>query len=254
MKEPANILVVDDNADLLDTFSLILKRRGYNVDTAGDGLSAVDKFQRHQFDVTLMDVVMPGMNGVEAFRRIKEISPGARVILMTAYYDEEELKTALSEGVYSAVYKPIDIVQLMELIKEATLSLPILIVDDDADFRKTMAKTLELKGYRVKTAAGGEEAVRMVRKSVFQAVFIDVKMPSMDGMETYLRLREIKPGLATIMMTAYRDEVRPTVEKALAASVVSCLYKPFDISRVVKLVSQIGENKREGQREHTGCR
>jgi len=121
VKKQPSILVVDDNADLLSTFSLILKRRGYNVDTAEDGPSAVDKSKKHHFDVILMDVVMPGMNGLEAFQRIREISPGARVILMTAYYDEEELRKALNEGVYNAVRKPINIAKLIELIKEATV-------------------------------------------------------------------------------------------------------------------------------------
>ncbi len=131
MKKPVSILVVDDNPDLLNTFSLMLKRHGYNVDTAEDGLAAVDKFKRHHFDVTLMDVVMPGMNGVEAFRRIREISPGARVILMTAYYNERKLKKALKEGVYSAVRKPVDVAQLLGLIEEAALE----ILTDDGSVR-----------------------------------------------------------------------------------------------------------------------
>ena len=241
MKKQPSILVVDDNADLLSTFSLILKRRGYNVDTAGNGLSAVDKSKKHQFDVTLMDVVMPGMNGLEAFQRIREISPGARVILMTAYYDEEELRKVLNEGVYNAVYKPVDVAQLMEMIKEATLSLPILIVDDDAEFCKTMARMLELKGYRVDTTTSGEKAIEMVKEKEFQVAFIDIKLPVMDGVETYLKLKEINSSLATILMTAYRDEMRPTIEKAKAASIVSCLYKPFDFARVLKLVGQVAE-------------
>jgi len=239
MKKPANILVVDDNADLLSTFSLILKRRGYNVDTAEDGVAAVDKFRKHHFDVTLMDVVMPGMNGVEAFRKIKEISPGARVILMTAYYDEAELKKAMNEGVYNTVYKPVDIARLMEILKEAAIGLPILIVDDDADFCRIMARTLELKGYRVVTANSGEEAIDIAREKDLQVAFIDVKMPVMDGMETHRRLREINTDLATVMMTAYRSEVGATVETDKAASVVSCLYKPFDFSKVVSLVKQV---------------
>ena len=131
MKEQASVLVVDDNSDLLDTFSLILKRKGYNVDTAEDGLSAVDKYREQNFDVILMDIIMPRMNGVEAFRRIREINPGARVILMTAYYEEEQIKAALDEGVYRAIRKPVNIARLVEMIEEATLSPPILIVDDD---------------------------------------------------------------------------------------------------------------------------
>ena len=102
MKEKASVLVVDDNLDLLDTFSLILKMKGYNVDTAVDGVAAVDKFKKRPFDVILMDLIMPQMNGVEAFRKIRQINPGARVILMTAYYDEDEIRSAVAEGAFNS--------------------------------------------------------------------------------------------------------------------------------------------------------
>ena len=75
MKNKPTILVVDDNQDLLETFAMILKRRGYRVQTANDGLSAINKFKEQNFDVTLMDIVMPEMNGVDAFKKIKEIQP-----------------------------------------------------------------------------------------------------------------------------------------------------------------------------------
>ncbi len=236
MKPQSSILVVDDNADLLNTFSLVLKRKGYDVDTAPDGLAAMDKFRSHHFDVVLMDIVMPGMSGVEVFHKIREIRPDAKVILMTAYYEEEEIRTALEQGVFSALHKPIKIARLMELIKEATLDLPILIVDDDPDFCQTMARVLEMKGYQVAAALSGEEAIRLAREKKFQIAFVDVKMQVMDGLETCLRLRELNSSLETIMMTAYRDEVRQTLEKAKAASVVTCLYKPFDVGKVMHLV------------------
>ncbi|MFC1869702.1 response regulator [Chloroflexota bacterium] len=247
MKEPASVLVVDDNADLVDTFSLILKRKGYQVDTAEDGLSAVEKFRKRPFDVTLMDIIMPNMNGVEAFRKIREINPGARVILMTAYYEEEEIKTAVDEGAYSAVHKPVNIAQLIELIGKATLNSPILIVDDDDDFRRTMARSLELNGYRVDAAGSGEEAVRIVKERPCHIALVDVKMPVMDGLETYLKLKEINSGMVTIMMTGYREEVDDIVGKALAANAATCLYKPFDLSRVMDLVRQIsGDGSKDG--------
>ena len=99
MHDEPTILVVDDNQDLLETFAMILKRHGFCVETAENGASAVDKFKKHTFDVTLMDIVMPEMNGVEAFRKIKEMEPGAPVILMTAYSDEDLIETAKTEGV-----------------------------------------------------------------------------------------------------------------------------------------------------------
>ena len=241
MTEKTSILVVDDNEDLLETFSMILKLRGFNVDTAPDVVCAVDKFKTNHFDVTLMDIVMPQMNGVEAFRRIREICPGARVILMTAYSEEELIKMALDEGALRVIHKPIRIDQMIDLIKEAARNQPILVVDDDDDICQTMTKTLELEGYEVLVAASGEEAVRIAKERACQIAFVDVKLPLMNGLETYLKLKEINPGIVTIMMTGYRDEARDIVEKALAASAVTCLYKPFDPFKAMNLVSRFSD-------------
>jgi len=239
MKEQGSILVVDDNVDLLESLSLILRRSGYSVDMAKDGLSAIDKFKSHPFDVILMDLVMPRMDGVEAFRRIRQINPGASVILMTAYYEEDVVRKMLDEGALSALCKPIDIAWVMGLIGKTVSSPPILLVDDDVDFCRVMARMLELQGYRVYVAYSGEEAIDIAKEMSCQVAFVDVKLPLMDGLETYLKLREISPEIATIMMTAYRDEVQGVVDKAIEASVATCLYKPLKPLEVMELVSRI---------------
>ena len=249
MAERTSVLVVDDNEDLLDTLSLILKRRGFSVDTAGDGVCAVDKFKARHFDVTLMDIVMPRMNGVEAFRRIREMSPKAKVILMTAYSEEELMRMALDEGAQQVVHKPIRIDQMIELIKKAALNQLILVVDDDDDICQTMTRALELQGHEVVSASSGEEAIMITRERACRIAFVDIKLPLMDGLETYLKLKEINPDILTVMMTGYRDEVKATLERALAASVATCLYKPFSPSEAVGLVSQLGEKA-----YRAGCR
>ena len=147
MNDEPTILVVDDNGDLLETFAMILKRRGFIVDTAANGAAAVEKFKEHSFDVTLMDIVMPEMNGVEAFRKIKEIQPGAPIILMTAYSDEDLMQTARSEGARRIINKPIRIDQLIELINAAAATQTILIIDDDADICETLT-TIMMTGFR----------------------------------------------------------------------------------------------------------
>ena len=258
MMDQTSVLVVDDNEDLLDTFSLILKRRGFDVDTAPDGVVAVDKFKTGHFDVILMDIVMPEMNGVEAFRRIREINPEAKVILMTAYSEEELIEMALNEGAHCVIHKPLRIDRMIKLIKEATLSGSILIVDDDEDILQTMTRALELEGYQVLAADSGEEAVRIAREKACRMACIDIKLPLMDGLETLLRLKKINPDIVTIMMTGYRDEVKDTVEEALADSAITCLYKPFDPLKVLDLVNQLGEKpyglecRDEQQRQHIG--
>ena len=252
MSNDLTVLVVDDNEDLLETFSMILKRRGFYVETAEDGVSAVDKFKEQTFDVTLMDIVMPKMNGVEAFRKIREMHPGAAIILMTAYSEEELIQMAEDEGAHQVIHKPIRIDQLIELIKEAATSEPILIVDDDADICQTLAKAFKLEGYQVLAAGSGEEAVLIAQEKACQMAFIDVKLPNIDGLETFLRLKEINPDILTVMMTGFRNEVKDALDKAQAASAITCLYKPFDPSEAADLVKQIGKKSRNSGSEDEG--
>jgi two-component system response regulator HydG len=252
MNDEPTILIVDDNEDLLQTFAMILKRRGFSVATAGDGTSAVDKFKEQSFDVTLMDIVMPEMNGVEAFKKMKEMQPGAPVILMTAYSDEELIQTAREEGVRQIVHKPIQIDRLMEMITRAASTQPILVIDDDADICETLTRVLKLEGHEVLTAGSGEEAVDIARERDCQMAFIDVKLPNIDGLETLLRLKEVNPELLTVMMTGFRNEVKDALEKAQAASAITCLYKPFDPAEAARLVKKIGKKPRRTGRTNEG--
>ena len=258
MADRISVLVVDDNEDLLETLSLILKRRGFDVDTAKDGVSAVDKFDAGHFDITLMDIVMPNMNGVEAFKKIKEISPGAVVILMTAYSEEELIRMAIDEGAHRVVHKPIRIDQMIELLKDAAKNQPILIVDDDGDLLETLQRTLEKKGYQVVAAGSGEEAIEKAREKACPIAFVDIKLPLMDGLETYLRLKEINPDISAVMMTGFRDEVKDALEKAQEAAAIACLFKPFDPWEAVDLANQISGKSRRVESEdgykkqHTG--
>jgi DNA-binding NtrC family response regulator len=247
MNDELAILVVDDNEDLLETFAMILKRRGFFVETAGNGASAVAKFENQNFDVALMDIVMPEMNGVEAFRKIKVKQPGATIILMTAYSDQELIQMARQEGVRYIVHKPIRVEQLIELIMKAASDQPILVIDDDADICDSLSRVLEQQGYEVLTAGSGEEAIAIASENACQMAFIDVKLPNIDGLETLLRLKEINPEILTIMMTGFRNEVKEALEKAQAASAITCLYKPFDPSEATDIVKKIGKKKRRSR-------
>jgi DNA-binding NtrC family response regulator len=252
MNDEPTILIVDDNEDLLQTFAMILKRRGFCVETAGDGSAALDKFREQSFDVTLMDIVMPEMNGVEAFKKIKQVQPGAPVILMTAYSDEELIQAAREEGIRQIIHKPIRIDQLIKMITEAASTQPILVIDDDADICDTLTKVLKLEGHEVLTAGSGEEAVDIARERACQMAFIDVKLPNIDGLETLLRLKEINPELLTVMMTGFRNEVKDALEKAQAASAITCLYKPFNPAEAADLVKKIGRKSPQARRTDEG--
>jgi len=75
--------------------------------------------------------------------------------------------------------------------------------------------------------------------------FVDVKLPNIDGLETFLRLKEINPDIITVMMTGFRNEVKDALDKAQKASAITCLYKPFDPSRAADLVRRISRKRQK---------
>ena len=70
-------------------------------------------------------------------------------------------------------------------------------------------------------------------------MFGDVKMPVMNGLETYLELRKIRPHIKTIMITAYRQEVETIVQEAIRNDLYTCLYKPIDVNNLLKIVEKV---------------
>ena len=119
---PTTILVVDDHSAMRSTLRDILQDEGYEVQSASSGEEAVDVFEGGNFDAVLMDVRMQGINGVEAFRRMKSLSNSVKVILMSAFSVDEIKEESLEEGAVAFLPKPLDMENLIDLIGE-TVSL-----------------------------------------------------------------------------------------------------------------------------------
>jgi two-component system response regulator HydG len=248
MDEKASILIADDNLSLCRTMSFTLKRKGYDVTTARDGMEAIEKVKEEDFDMIFMDIKMPLMDGVETYKRIKKRRPKAVVMMMTAYAVEELVQEALQEGAYGVIYKPLDIervVSLIEQARQAKRGALILVVDDDQGTCLTLQNILVKGGHKLGIAQSGEEAITMARKRVYDIIFIDLKLPTINGLETYLSLKEVNPEAVAIMMTAYRQEVADLVEKAIKSHAYTCLYKPFEMEGMLRLVDEISAKKQE---------
>ena len=118
------VLVVDDEKNMRTTLADILADEGFEVTTADSGEKAVRICGQRPFDVILMDVRMPGIDGIEAFRRIRQRDRDIRVIMMSAYslqYLEEEV---LREGAVAFVRKPLDADQVLALIGDSDRRRP----------------------------------------------------------------------------------------------------------------------------------
>lgn len=116
MRNKASVLIVDDDIGMTETLSDILTDLGHHVEIANDGYEAIRKVKNHKFDVTLMDIKMPIINGVETFKEIRKIQPNPIVMMMTAYYEDDLAAAAIKEGAYGIMNKPIEIPKLVEFI------------------------------------------------------------------------------------------------------------------------------------------
>lgn len=116
MNDKARVLIVDDDTNLCRTLSLILTRKGHAVATVEDGSRAIEAVRQGAFDLILIDVLMPGMNGVDTLRELKAVAPQARMVMMTGYAVAGLVTEAVKAGVDGVLYKPFDIEIVLDLL------------------------------------------------------------------------------------------------------------------------------------------
>jgi DNA-binding NtrC family response regulator len=116
MADKRKILVVDDEDALRTVLSAELNSEGYDVGTAADGLEAVTELGKKKFDLVLLDIKMPNMNGFEVLKVIKEKHAGTKVIMLTGFADLKNAIESKKLGAEDFVSKPYDLVDLLTTI------------------------------------------------------------------------------------------------------------------------------------------
>lgn len=112
------ILVVDDDLIFGKNFVTILRDRGYYVELAGTGNKAIDTLNAEYFDIVLLDIKLPDINGIEVFKKIKEIKPETGVIVMSAYPFDKPAMDKIQEESLIYFCKPFDINAVLNAIKK----------------------------------------------------------------------------------------------------------------------------------------
>src|SRR5262249_4274506 len=171
-----SVLVVDDEVDTCRNLSDILTDLGYRVDTAHDGLSALELVRRNPYDVALLDYKMPGMDGLTLYREIKRLRAGTVAIVVTAYASGTTADGALAAGAWQVLPKPVNFPKLLGLVEEAVGQPLVLVVDDDHDLCANLWDLLRERGFRVCLAHDEQETRAHLKDAAFNAVLIDMKL------------------------------------------------------------------------------
>jgi two-component system, NtrC family, response regulator HydG len=232
------VLVVDDEPDTCSNLSDILSDRGYRVDCAGDGLSALELVRKDHYDVALLDLRMPGMDGLTLYREIKKLRPETVAILVTAYAGATTSDDAIEAGAWRVLPKPVHMPTLLHLVEEASDQPLILIVDDDHDLCENLWEILRDRGYRVALAHDSAGAAQQLGRMSFLIALIDMKLPDGDGGEVFRLVQKADPNSRTILITGCR-QMSPLVAQVLSEGADAACYKPFDVPRLLNTLDRL---------------
>ena len=117
--EGIKVLLVDDEVEFTASMRKVLARRGFEVDVAGDGLSALPMMTQERFDVVVLDIKMPGMDGISLLGEIKRLYPATQVIMLTGHYSFDGEEDPSQPGAFAHLLKPIPIMKLVDVIRDA---------------------------------------------------------------------------------------------------------------------------------------
>jgi len=118
MTEQARILVIDDEESIRKSLAAVLEEKGYLVDTAENGKEAIEKSKTRLYNLALIDIRLPDMDGVQLLTAIKETIPKTVKIIITGYPSLENAIEAVNKGADAYIIKPFDMNKLLDMIKE----------------------------------------------------------------------------------------------------------------------------------------
>ncbi len=253
----ARILVADDDANVRAAVRKALVAAGHTVDEAADGQGVLDLYGREPYDLLLMDLYMPGMDGLETLIRLKAERPNARIVAMSGggYRDRRDVLTmAIQAGACGTLAKPFEMDDLLAAVSAAlgtaeagragatTTSPPkatVLLVDDDQRARSVLRNRLRAAGYAVSEAPDAEEAIEQFRAQPTDAVIADLILPGKSGADLIATLRSEAPGIGIIAISGAPERLAALGNGAPAGAGFRTLHKPFTTEQLLDALDAV---------------
>jgi len=260
----SHVLVVDDDPALLQALpeALRLRMAGVTVDTADSGMAALDRIVAREHDAIVIDVKMPGMDGLALLAEIRARRPDTPVVMITGHGEHALAIQALRGGAYDFIQKPIDrdhfvaalsraigahalnrrvkdrklalkrctseLEQIVEKLGRGSEQARVLIVDDDPALLQALPRALQIRmaEVTVETADSAAAALDRIAAGDYDAIVTDIKMPGMDGLALLAEIRRRQPDTPILIITGH-GEYDLSV-RALRGGAYDFIQKPID--------------------------
>jgi DNA-binding NtrC family response regulator len=243
-------LVVDDEEAMRKALARFLELRGFEVEEATSGAEALACAQPGRFDLVVMDLWMPGMNGLETLGKFRAVDPWVPVIAVSGMGTEATIEACRAAGATGFLPKPFTAEDIEQMVEEARSGRAtqeavaagtrsgwrgrILVADDHEAYRTAIARRLRLDGFDVDEAAGGAEAARWAIETSYDALLLDIHMPEGDGLSAAAEVRARDPFLPVIFMSGEASDAE--MRSGLTNSTAGCLRKPVEMERLGKIL------------------
>ena len=230
VRETRKILIIDDDPIVIRELKIIFKEENYHVTFASGGLEGRNRIMSNDFDLILLDLKMPDMDGYEVLEELQKsvVMKSPPVMIITAADLTEAEKRDLDKNVKGVITKGrIDKSDLLGMIDEILSSpVKILIAEDRRDDMILIKETLRSTGYTVYNATNGQEAIDIAEKEKPDLILMDMQMPVMSGFQATRQIRKTHDlkNIPIIALTA--RAMKGDEEKVLAAGCSDYLSKP----------------------------
>jgi DNA-binding NtrC family response regulator len=223
------VLLVDDEQEFAKSLSERLQLRDVDAKVAFDGEQALEAMKDDEADVMVLDLRMPGIDGIEVLRRVKRDHPKVSVVILTGHGTERDEEEAFKLGATAYLKKPVEVDQLIGAVRQERLK--VLLVDDEKDFVESLSERLALRNLSPDVAHDGERALEAVKADEPDVMVLDLRMPGIDGIEVLRKVRKDHPDVAVVVLTGHGTEVDEKEALRLGAS--AYLKKPIDVDQLV---------------------
>lgn len=240
------VLLIEDEEMARGLLKRAISKEGFEILVASDGYEGLNLFRSEKPDIVITDIRMPNIDGMEVLHAVKDISPSTEVILISAYGEYDIAILALRQGALDYLKKPVDLDQLILCLgrarekiaerKRISIEHSILILEDDKNTREKLARVFAKEGYKVFTAADGEEGIKIFFHNKIDVLLADIKMPKKDGIKVLHEAKDISKDCEVIMITGYGDE--DSAIQAMREGAINYIRKPIDLDQLILAVQK----------------